>query len=239
MRSPTLSQSCLPSGIREEKFMTAMRKVLAMAAVVAAATLGVVAVPNAASATTRLGGVDMQAACNAQYPGLGSRATVTDPSSAYSWRCVTANASYGIDVNRACATQWWPGAYAGLGSSTNPYSWYCQGPACYGARCVHVNPGGTDCAGANGTELETVTAPGGGARIVLKWSAYCHANWARWVSGTSDPGYWDYWVQTYDGHSEGKTFNQSYWTYMVNGNLLARACIRGSFDPTPACTGWH
>ena len=205
---------------------------VALALLAGVATLSVA---SPASAATSLGGVDMQRACNVQHPG--STATVLNQTDAYSWRCV-GGATYGINVSAACANQYWPGAYAGLGSTTNPYSWYCQGPACYGTGCVHVDPGATDCGGSNSTILEQVTVPGGGATIGLKWSAYCHANWARWVSGTSSPAYWNYWVET-AGHPEGKTFSASEWTFMVNGNLLARACIQGNFDPNPACTGWH
>lgn len=216
-----------------------VKKVLSLFMTALLAALTVISSADVASATTTLGGVDMQRACNTQYQNLGSRATVTNPTNAYSWRCTTSTAAYGIDVNAACVNQYWPGASAGLRNSVDPYSWYCQGPACYGGNCVHRDPGATDCGGSNGARLATVTAPGGGATIELKWSAYCHANWARWVSGTSSPGYWDYWVQTWDGHTELKTFQSSEWTFMVNGNLLARACIHGIYSSVPACTAWY
>jgi len=200
-------------------------------------SVGLAATP--ASALTRLGGVDIQRSCDAQFPGQGMVATVTDRQNAYSWRCVKPGVSLSVDLNRGCATQYWAGAYAGLGSTSDPYSWFCQGPICHGAGCVHRDPGVGDCGGSNGRDMESVTARGGGATISLKWSAYCTSNWARWVTGVSDPGYWNYWVETIDGHGEGKTFNQSVWTFMANGELAARACIQGNFDPTPACTGWH
>jgi hypothetical protein len=96
-----------------------------------------------ADAGTRLGGVDMQRACTTQYPpewGLSARVNDSgnsawgltgpdnDPKKAYSWRCWAPwdHSSYQIDVNRACVAQYGAGAYAKLGSSTNPYSWYCQ-----------------------------------------------------------------------------------------------------------------
>jgi hypothetical protein len=217
--------------MRRRKWVTAL-------VVIVLTAVGAGAAPPAARAAT-LGGVDMQAACNNQYPGYGTRAVVTDPASAYSWRCTTSTASYGIDVNRACVAQHGSGASAGVRSTSDPYSWYCHRPSCVGAACVGRNPGGTDCSATAAPPLETVTVRGGGATVGLRWSSYCRANWARWVSGTSSPGYWDYWVETWDGHRQGKTFPAGEWTFMVNGDLLARACIRGNYDPTPACTRWY
>jgi len=83
--------------------------------------------PPTSSRTTFLGGVDMQRACNEQYPGRGTTATVTNGSSAYSCVCAAPSFSGGIDVTRECASQYGAGAYAGLTDSTNPYTWYCQG----------------------------------------------------------------------------------------------------------------
>ena len=81
-----------------------------------------------ASASVYLGGVDMQRACNTQYQGFGLQAVVRDQRNAFSWRCAAPwdNSSYGIDVNRECVTQYGYGANAGLGSTSNPYSWYCK-----------------------------------------------------------------------------------------------------------------
>lgn len=214
--------------------MGSIRSRILAAALAWIAGVAVLSMASPASAAG-VGGVDMQRACNVQHPGTTAR--VLNQNDAYSWRCV-GGATFGIDVNAACANQYRPGVYAGLGSASNPYSWYCGVPDCYGAGCVHVDPGATDCGGANSTLIEQVTVRGGGATVGLKWSAYCHANWARWVSGVSPAAYWNYWVET-AGHPEGKTFPASEWTFMVNGNLLARACIQGNYDPTPACTGWH
>src|SRR2546421_8416192 len=217
--------------------MNAVKRWFAAAVVVAAAGLGVLAAPSAAWAGSYQGGVDMQGACNAQHPGTVAR--VTNPSDAYSWRCTSSGGSYNINVDQQCFQQYGNASHSGLSNSQNPYSWYCQYAGCYGAGCVHVDPGATDCGGGYGKPMEYVTVPGGGAQIVLKWSALCHANWARWVNGVSAPSYWNYWVQTSDGHIELPNFGGSEWTYMVNGNLPARACIQGNWDPTPACTGWH
>ena len=104
--------------------MIAIKLLLGVAAVSAAL---VAPAADQASASTRLGGVDMQRACDTQYPGFGLAARVLDQHNAYSWRCVAPwDNTRGIDVNRACANQYGGGAYAGLGDSRNPYSWYCQ-----------------------------------------------------------------------------------------------------------------
>ena len=80
-----------------------------------------------ASASTVLGGVDMQRACNTQWPPLGYVAKVLDQHNAYSWKCVpNPGMSQGIDVNRECVTQYGAGAYAGLWDRYNPYTWFCQ-----------------------------------------------------------------------------------------------------------------
>ena len=79
-----------------------------------------------ADATTILGGVDMQRACNEQYPAYGLRAVVTDQHNAFSWRCTAPwGYSAGIDVNRECASQYGPGAYSVLLNTSDPYSWRC------------------------------------------------------------------------------------------------------------------
>jgi len=102
-----------------------MKRAVFLGTVVATLLLGATAAP--ASASVYLGGVDMQRACDTQRPGWGLRAVVTDQHNAYSWRCVSRwGYTEGIDVNRACATQYGWGAYAGLRDARNPYSWYCQ-----------------------------------------------------------------------------------------------------------------
>jgi hypothetical protein len=84
--------------------------------------------PAGAAATT---GVDMQRACTSQYsPSYALKAVVGNQHDAYSWHCVSSGGvptTYrGIDVNRECVTQNGGGWSAGLGSATNPYSWYCH-----------------------------------------------------------------------------------------------------------------
>jgi hypothetical protein len=104
------------------------RKSLLLLSLIVAAIIAPFLVASPASAATvRLGGVDMQRACDTQYPGRGLRAVVTNWASAYSWQCVSAGFSGGIDVNAECVTQYGQGAYAGLDNPGNPYTWYCQG----------------------------------------------------------------------------------------------------------------
>lgn len=78
-------------------------------------------VANTASASTRLGGVDMNRACHDQYynPYGPTTAVVLDQHNAYSWVCKSnwnAVILGEISVNKACATQYpgSPPAYAGL-----------------------------------------------------------------------------------------------------------------------------
>jgi hypothetical protein len=106
--------------------MSKQRFFLAAGALLIPLVIGGVAA-SPASAATRLGGVDMQRACTTQNPGMGLAAVVTDQHNAYSWRCTSPwGYSVGIDTNRECVTQYGSGAYAGLDSTANPYSWYCQ-----------------------------------------------------------------------------------------------------------------
>jgi hypothetical protein len=92
------------------------------------ATIGATVLSGAqnASATTILGGVNMQAACNTQYPGFGLTAKPLDTHNAYSWRCTAPwDNTRGIDVNAACANQYGGGAYSHLLDPGNAYSWRC------------------------------------------------------------------------------------------------------------------
>jgi hypothetical protein len=74
------------------------------------------------------GGVDMQAACNNQYPGQGRIAKVRT-NNVFGWKCVTGVVPVSdgnIDVWRQCRTQYKnPNATGGYRDYNNPYSWYC------------------------------------------------------------------------------------------------------------------
>ncbi|WP_300613173.1 CHAP domain-containing protein [Trebonia sp.] len=73
-----------------------------------------------------LGGVDMQQACDTQYPGRGLEAVATNANSAYSWQCVGPGTSLGIDVTAECATQYGNGAVAAVTNPASAWSWYCH-----------------------------------------------------------------------------------------------------------------
>jgi hypothetical protein len=106
--------------------MMTLRKVMAAGAIVLGGLVGVGAA-SPAHAGVYLGGVDMQGACNNQYPGMGLRAVVLDQRNAYSWVCTSPwGYRQGIDVTRQCRVQYGWSAYAGLWDSRNPYSWFCQ-----------------------------------------------------------------------------------------------------------------
>lgn len=110
--------------------LPSVRKGLVILTLVGASTVGMLGTAPSASAAIRLGGVDMQRACSVQWAHFGpTTAIVLDQRNAYSWKCrsnYTGVIVGGIDVNRQCVYQYGWGAYAGLGSTTNPYSWYCQ-----------------------------------------------------------------------------------------------------------------
>lgn len=118
----------------------------------------------------------------------------------------------------------------------------CYGPTCIGFSPYITNHEGRSCA-SDATSLQSVSGPGDGQSnvVTLRWSEFCHANWAKWTG--SSPAYANYWVETGDGHREFP-FGSGY-TYMVNGNLLARAGIvaytfRGDQcgQSSVACTAW-
>jgi hypothetical protein len=75
------------------------------------------------------GGVNMQSACNAQYPGRGLTATATDSKNVYSWKCVGSGVSLGIDVGSQCRAQYGGGAVAAAANPASAGSWYCYNSA--------------------------------------------------------------------------------------------------------------
>lgn len=76
--------------------------------------------------SSSLGGVDMQRACDTQYPGRGLKAVATNTSSAYSWQCVGPGVSLGIDVTAECRTQYGYGAISAVSNPASAWSWYCH-----------------------------------------------------------------------------------------------------------------
>ena len=87
------------------------------------------------------GGVNMQSACNAQYPNRGLTATATDSKNAYSWKCVGPGVSLGIDVSSQCRAQYGAGAVAAVANPASAWTWYCHNPASSpGEACVFNDP---------------------------------------------------------------------------------------------------
>lgn len=71
-----------------------------------------------------LGGVDMQTACDLQYPGEERSAIRGDD--AYSWVCASpAGEEGGIEVQAECVRVYGPGAKA-RATSSDPDSWVCE-----------------------------------------------------------------------------------------------------------------
>jgi hypothetical protein len=123
-----------------------------------------------------------------------------------------------------------------------PAAAHADPPApCYGSGCVGVDPTVSNASGSCGggaSSLESVAPPGGGPSVELRWSDWCHANWARLQ--TPEPGAWTYWVESADGTREyGISYDSFAWTYMVDGTQLARACIQGAATTQYNCTHWH
>ncbi len=125
----------------------------------------------------------------------------------------------------------------GIGLTTAASPAYAA--ACSGSSCVGKDPQGTGCS-SGAASLASVRPPGGGPAVILRWSSSCRANWTRFDdSGGDSPGYWTFWAETSDGHREYKMWNNALWTFMVNGNLSARACIKGVATDQYSCTGWY
>jgi hypothetical protein len=135
------------------------------------------------------------------------------------------------------ATSPWQGAIATVAPGAVAVSALAS---CSGSTCIHLDPQAQGCS-TGAQSLATASPPGGGPDIILRWSSACVANWARWDddhdSGFS-PGSWTWWVETSDGHKEFPTFGNAEWTFMVNGHLAARACIKGVATSQSGCTAW-
>ncbi len=82
-------------------------------------------VETASQGTGNLGGVDMQHACDAQYPGRSLQAVATDLNNAYSWRCTGPGVSLSIDVTQECIAQYGNGAVSAVANPASAWSWYC------------------------------------------------------------------------------------------------------------------
>ena len=122
---------------------------------------------------------------------------------------------------------------------------------CYGASCNGKDPESTGCAGSNASTVSSFNIDYGVVTISLRYSALCHANWAVATVHNQVPADGgEFWVQNQNGDSAYYGFDTlsdygNYWTNMVNGVPLARACVTddvsfpGTEPPNPGCTGWR
>jgi hypothetical protein len=107
-------------------------------------------------------------------------------------------------------------------------------PPCYGPSCNGKDPQALGCAGGNGSSLTSLTVNNGDGVLTLRYSSWCHANWALMTS-RSGIGY-SYYVENKNGDKQGGGISDfSGWTKMVNGVPKARACMTG----TTTCTAWY
>lgn len=114
-----------------------------------------------------------------------------------------------------------------------------NGPPCYGPTCVGRSPNitndlGQSCADSavdvSGSRLYVE----GDADIVVRWSAWCHANWVRWEADDYAPGTKQFYVQSADGFLQYNSYD--YYTPMVNGVETVRECF--AYPNGGACLGW-
>jgi hypothetical protein len=116
-------------------------------------------------------------------------------------------------------------------------------PPCYGASCNGKDPHALGCDGSFARTLASFPVSGGTATLSLRYSDWCHANWALVSTPGNNFGV-DFWVENSykDNESAGAVSGTSAWTDMVNGIPTARACAVDNFKypPThPGCTGWY
>lgn len=83
-------------------------------------------VPAQASASTELGGVNLEQYCQAHgYANAVLLGSPEEPEAAYHWRCQTGATQASLDVTAACREQYGPSATAQALDVNNAYSWRC------------------------------------------------------------------------------------------------------------------
>jgi Protein of unknown function (DUF2690) len=122
-------------------------------------------------------------------------------------------------------------------------------PPCYGASCNGKDPESLGCAGSNAFTVSSFNIDYGVVTISLRYSDWCHANWTVATVHNELPADGaEFWVQNQNGDSAYYGVNTlsdygNYWTDMVNGVPLARACVVDDVSfPSfqhPGCTGWR
>jgi hypothetical protein len=105
-------------------------------AVFLAGGVAVAGLPVASAAPANADGVDIQAACGSQYPGMVTKATLLDKRNPYTWRCAkevadkqgktTMDDSRGVSVAKQCIAQYGAGFVADIRDKSNAYTWYCH-----------------------------------------------------------------------------------------------------------------
>jgi hypothetical protein len=74
-----------------------------------------------------LGGVDLQAACDSQYPGEDRVAVTREQASAYAWVCESPAGEHGdIEVSAECSRLFGLDVRAVATDPGDPYSWVCE-----------------------------------------------------------------------------------------------------------------
>lgn len=117
-------------------------------------------------------------------------------------------------------------------------------PPCYGSSCNGKDPHALGCDGSFARTIASIPvgAPGS-ATLNLRYSDWCHANWAMVATPGPNSGV-NYWVENANGDKQygGAADYTNTWTNMVNGVPLARACAVDNYKypPTkPGCTSWN
>lgn len=108
-------------------------------------------------------------------------------------------------------------------------------PPCYGDTCTGLDPQAMGCGGD--TAYNVASFDEYGVTVILRYSDWCHANWALAIVTTADQGGADFEVENTSGEEQSwrVPLNGEAWTNMVDGTVLARACIYYEI----ACTGWN
>jgi hypothetical protein len=110
-------------------------------------------------------------------------------------------------------------------------------PPCLAAGCNGQDPYQTGCA-SEAEEVDSFYTPSTGT-IMLYYSGWCASNWAAMVASIDGVGHVFYVMNAANntaswGTDQAGSFS---WTDMVNGRVLAWACVKAV--PAPLCTAKH
>jgi hypothetical protein len=120
----------------------------------------------------------------------------------------------------------------------DPYTHQCAvPPPCVADGCNGQDPYTTGCA-SEAEQVDSFYTPSTGT-VMLYYSGWCASNWAAMVAPVDGTGHWFY-VTNAANNTAGwgsDTPNSFSWTNMVNGRVLAWACIQAL--PHDLCTAKH